>query len=56
MCPAYKICRDKDRAETEGVGNQWLLQIETHPMGKTQSLTIPGTINDTPLRLQTGTY
>jgi hypothetical protein len=40
MCPAYKMCRNKDGAETEGMANQWLPQIETHPMGKNQSLTM----------------
>jgi hypothetical protein len=34
MCPAY---RDRDRAETEGMTNQWLSQIETHLMSKNQS-------------------
>jgi hypothetical protein len=40
MCPAYKICRDKDKAEAEGVAIQWLPQIETHNMNKNQSLTL----------------
>jgi hypothetical protein len=40
MCHAYKMCKDKDRAETEGMANQWLPQIETHPMDKNQSLTL----------------
>jgi hypothetical protein len=40
MGPAYKMCRDKDKAETEGLANQWLAQIETHPMGKNQFLTL----------------
>jgi hypothetical protein len=36
MCPAYKMFRDKDRAKTEGMVNQWLAQTETHTMGKKQ--------------------
>jgi hypothetical protein len=40
MCPAYKMFRDKYGAETEGMANQWLAQIETYPMGKNQSLTL----------------
>jgi hypothetical protein len=36
MCPAYKMCRDKNAAETEGMANQWLAGLETHPMGKHQ--------------------
>ena len=35
MCPAYKMCRDKDR---EWAANE--PQIETHPKGKNQSLTL----------------
>jgi hypothetical protein len=38
MCPAYKMCRNKDGAEIEGMANQWLTQIEIHPIGKKQSL------------------
>jgi hypothetical protein len=45
MCPAYKIYRDNDRAETKGMANQWLPQIEIHPMGKNQSLTLLMRIN-----------
>lgn len=30
MCPAYNICRDNDRAEIEGMDNQWLSQIKTY--------------------------
>jgi len=26
MCPAYKKCREKDRAKTWGMTNQWLVQ------------------------------
>jgi hypothetical protein len=40
MCPAYKMCQDKDRTETEGMANEWLAQIEAHSMGKIQSLTL----------------
>jgi hypothetical protein len=38
MCPVYNMCRDKDRVGTEVMANQWLSQIETHPMGKNQPL------------------
>jgi hypothetical protein len=38
ICPAYKKCRDKDVAETEGMVNQSLAQLEIYPMGKNQSL------------------
>jgi hypothetical protein len=44
------MCKDKDIAEPEGIANQWLIQIETHPMCKNQSLTL----NDTVLCLQPG--
>ena len=40
ICPAYKMCRDKDGAETEGMVNQCLAQLETHPMLENQSLTL----------------
>ena len=40
MYPAYKMFRDKDRGKMEGIANQQLAQIETHPMGKKQSLTL----------------
>ena len=51
--------RDKDGAEIEGTANQCLAQLETHPMGESQSLTLlvtlcPDTISDTLLCLQTG--
>jgi hypothetical protein len=36
--PAFKKCRNTDRAETEGMNNHKFVQIETHPMGKNQSL------------------
>ena len=42
MCPAYKVYEDKNRAEIEGMANQWLLQIETSFMRL-----IPDIINDT---------
>ena len=32
--------RDKDGAEIEGMANQCLTQLETHPMGKNQPLTL----------------
>jgi hypothetical protein len=40
MCPTYKMCRNKDRAETQGMANPWVPQLKTHPMGKNQSLTL----------------
>jgi hypothetical protein len=48
MCPAFKMCRDQNRSEiedqnrseAEGMVNQWLPQIKTHPKGKNQSLTL----------------
>jgi len=39
ICPSYKMCRNKDRAEIEEMANQWLTQPETHPMGERQPLT-----------------
>jgi hypothetical protein len=37
MCPAYTFdVQEKDRAETEGMPNQWLPQIETYLIGKNQ--------------------
>jgi DNA-binding GntR family transcriptional regulator len=47
------MCRDKHGAEIEGMANQWLSQIETHPVGKILS---PDNINDSLLYLQTGAY
>lgn len=44
------MCRDKDGAEIEEMGNQWLVQIEAHPMGESQL----NNINDSILSLQTG--
>lgn len=38
--PTYKKYRNKDKAKTEGMSNQSLAQLEVHPMGKSQSLTI----------------
>jgi hypothetical protein len=32
------MCRNKDRAEIEGMTNQCLSQLETHPMGESQPL------------------
>ena len=37
MCPVYKMCREKDRAEVDRMANKGLLQIKTHLMGKNQS-------------------
>ena len=34
--PAYKMCRDKDGAEIEGMANQSLAKLETHFMGEGQ--------------------
>jgi hypothetical protein len=50
-------CWSSCGAKTEGMANEWLAQLETHPMGKNQSLRqepIPDTINDTLLCLQIG--
>ena len=38
MYPAYKMYRDKDGAKLEGMASEWLAQIETQLMDKTQSL------------------
>jgi hypothetical protein len=38
MYPIYRMCVDKDRADTEEIANRGLLQIETHSLGKMQSL------------------
>jgi hypothetical protein len=38
ICSVYKICRDKHRAESEGMANQWLFQLEYHPIGEHQIL------------------
>ena len=38
-CRLY-LYRDDDRAETKGVANQWLFQIETNSIGKTYSMTL----------------
>jgi hypothetical protein len=40
MCPAYKMCRDKNRTEKEGMINEWLAQIETRLMGNNLFLTL----------------
>lgn len=40
MCPSYKMHRGKDRAEREGMANQWLAQIKTNLMDKKQFLTL----------------
>jgi hypothetical protein len=40
ICPAYKMCGDKDGAETGGVVNQCLYQLETHPVGESPPLTL----------------
>jgi hypothetical protein len=33
-------CKDKDGEENEGMANQLLAQLETHPMGENQPLTL----------------
>jgi len=38
--PLYKKCRDKDRGDSERMANQELAQLETHPMGKYQYITL----------------
>jgi hypothetical protein len=38
--PAYKICRDRDGVETREMASQWLPQLEVHPMGECQPLTL----------------
>lgn len=40
MCPAYKMCRDKDRAEVQGIANQLLPQNKIQPINKKQSMTL----------------
>jgi hypothetical protein len=40
MCPAYKMCRNRDGAEMKGRANQCLGQFKTHPMEESQSLTL----------------
>jgi hypothetical protein len=30
MCPAYKMCRENNRADIEEITNPWLPQHETH--------------------------
>jgi hypothetical protein len=40
MYSAYKIFRDENEGEIEGMVNQWLAKIEAHPMNKNQSLTL----------------
>jgi hypothetical protein len=44
------MCRHKDGAEIEGTANQWLAQIETHPMREPT----PNTINEILLFMQIG--
>jgi hypothetical protein len=34
------MCRDIDGAEFKGMANQWLAQLETHPMGKSLATTL----------------
>jgi hypothetical protein len=34
ISPVYKKCKNKYGTETEGMANQYLAKIETHPMGK----------------------
>jgi hypothetical protein len=40
ICPAYKMCRDKDEAESEGIVDQWLAPLKAHPIGERQPLTV----------------
>ena len=40
ICPDCKASRDNDGAEIESLDNQWLAQLETHPMGESQLLTL----------------
>ena len=40
MCPAYKMCRNTDEAETKRTVNQWLPQLEIHPTRERQPLTL----------------
>ena len=40
ICPVYKKCRQKDGAENEGMAKLYPAQLETHPIGKQQSLTL----------------
>jgi hypothetical protein len=40
MCPVYKIFRDKNKSKDRGNGQPMTTQIETHPMGKNQYLTL----------------
>jgi hypothetical protein len=40
MCPAYKMYRYKDGARAEEMNNQYLVQNETHTVGKNQFLAI----------------
>jgi hypothetical protein len=40
MCPAYRMYRDKDGSQNEGVVKQKLAQLETHPMGESQPPTL----------------
>ena len=40
MCPAYKKCRDKNGAESEGKAIQLLAQLKIHFMDGQQNLTL----------------
>jgi hypothetical protein len=40
MCPAYKMCRDKDGVKIERMANQGLAQPETPAVRKSQPLTL----------------
>jgi hypothetical protein len=40
ICPAHKIYRDKVGAEIEGLASQCLAQLEIHPIGESQPLTL----------------
>lgn len=40
ISPAYKICMDKGGAKVEGIANERLAQLKTHPMEESQPLTL----------------
>ena len=40
ICPACKMCRDKNKTEIEGLVNQWLPQLQNHSMKGSPPLTL----------------
>ena len=40
ICPVYKKYRQKDGVENDGIAKLYPAQLETHPMGKNQYLTL----------------